>query len=134
MPTDSRQGDVEGPGQLTHTVAVAIDLDTGRDRPRQPPVLLETDDRGEFATTQVPRGTFTVFAHAEGFAFGQQDVDTTGGASVVVRLRRAASIHGIVLGGENGDEPLFAAIDVHQQRDLAGLLMGTSDRLTRSFG
>ncbi len=38
---------------------------------------------------------------------GGRGADTS---RVVVRLRRAASIHGIVLGGENGDEPQVATI------------------------
>jgi len=116
------------------TIAIGIDL-VGGDGPRQPPVLLESDDRGEFATTQVPRAACAVFAYADGFAFGEENVDinSAGEQSVVVRLRRLTVVRGTAFGGASGNEPLSgAAIDVHRLRDLSGLLSGMSDNLTRT--
>lgn len=112
------------------SIAIAIDANASSEHSRQPPVLLEADDHGQFATAQVPRGTLTVYGHADGFAFGQCDVDTTSNERIVVQLRRGASIHGILLGGEHGGEPQVGVrLVVLGQRKLPGL-MGTSHRFT----
>jgi hypothetical protein len=116
------------------SVAIGVDLAASRGyHAATPHVMLEADARGGFATTQVPRRKVIVFAFAEEFAFGRQDVDTRGmDTNVVVRLRRAATIHGVLLGGNDGDEPLVGrGVSIHRPVDLPGLLKGTSDQLTR---
>jgi hypothetical protein len=101
---------------------------------KQPPVRLETDAQGEFATTEVKPGKLLVYARADGFAFGQQVADNADndGSPVVVRLRLAASVRGIAFGGEQGNEPLAGvSMQIYRQRDLPGILRGMSDRFTR---
>lgn len=112
---------------------VAIALDAESHRPKRAPVVLRTDERGAFTTADVPRAQLQVFAHADGFAFGEQGADTTpaGSGTVVVRLRRPASVFGVLRGGADGGPLAETAMLVFRQRDQRGLLQGMSDRLTR---
>lgn len=122
-------------GRTVANANVAIAEDPGSTSgPSRPHVMLKADARGEFATTQVPRGKLIVYAHSDGFGFGRMDVDASGEdpGRIVVRLRKAASIHGVLLAGETGIVPQARTpIDIHRQRELPGLLAGTSDHLTR---
>ncbi|MCA8975120.1 MAG: carboxypeptidase regulatory-like domain-containing protein [Planctomycetes bacterium] len=127
---------VDPDGRTVAGATVAIGVELARDGvdKKKPHVVAKTDARGEFASAQVPRGPILVYAIADGFAFGMTKADTTDTANavVVVRLTRAASIHGVVLGGDGNDEPQVGApLETHRQRDLVGLLQGTSDTLTR---
>ena len=117
-------------------VSIATDLEVGHGHPATAPVMLTANAHGEFATTQVPHARLIVFASAEGFAFGRQDADTTAAdhVNMTVRLRRAATIHGVLLGGETRDVPQAGTlVEARRESLLPGLLNGTSGRLTRMF-
>jgi hypothetical protein len=117
-------------------VSIATDLEVGHGHPATPPVMLTADARGEFATTEVQRKRLIVFASAAGFAFGRQDVDASAAdrVSVTVRLRRPATIHGVLLGGDTRNEPQVGTlVEASRESLLPGLLHGTSGRLTRMF-
>ncbi|MFO1078785.1 MAG: carboxypeptidase regulatory-like domain-containing protein [Planctomycetota bacterium] len=128
--------DADGRAAGHAAVMIAIDpvADGGAADSARPAVLLDADANGRFTTTQVPASRVLVYATARGAGFGQEWADASvPGAQVVVRLRRAASIHGVVLGGESGDVPRRGIpLEIHRQRDLPGLLQGTSDELTRA--
>ncbi|MCR9247421.1 MAG: carboxypeptidase-like regulatory domain-containing protein [bacterium] len=124
---------VDPDGRPVPGAEVRVGLDLAIDqRAKRPPVHLQADSRGEFVTDEVPRDKLRVYAVAADFAFGVTDAYGSASDPVVVKLRRAASVHGVALGGENGDEPVAdLAIMVHRQRDQPGLLQACSDRLTR---
>ncbi|MEQ1634894.1 MAG: carboxypeptidase regulatory-like domain-containing protein, partial [Planctomycetota bacterium] len=125
---------VDPDGRAVANAAVAIaSLPEGKKAIR-PHAMLRTDARGEFATTQAAVGELVVYASAAGFAFASQRTRASAASEAVVeiRLRRPASVHGVVLGDSGAPPARQAMVSTRIPRDLPGLLRGASDEMTRS--